>query len=166
MRLKQGTAYGASIGGSSRLDVGAVVGNMEAAGVKSSSSDTKAHRHSLFSRAVCQIQRTPIVNRTAGGGPIATTTWRQPQSTHAVRGRPATVQRHMFGGGGDTSFRTSASTARSDHSDSTADVENLLAQTAQHSGRHASATPGMINAQWTPRGSTAAQGAQQGKSFI
>ncbi|KAI0829396.1 hypothetical protein BC628DRAFT_1131096 [Trametes gibbosa] len=108
-RMKQGMVFGAGIGGAGGVDVGAVVGNMEATG----------------------IQRTPIVNRTMGGMQPGggATTWRQPQAPiprHAA-------QRQPFSAMDQRSFRTSASTARSDRSDSTAEVEGLIAQT---SGRH------------------------------
>ncbi|KAI0334818.1 hypothetical protein GY45DRAFT_1052361 [Cubamyces sp. BRFM 1775] len=117
-RLKHGYATG--IGGAGGLDVGAVVGNMEAAG----------------------IQRTPIVNRTAAGGPIgvqqgtAGTAWRQPQ---AGTSRHGAAQRQPFNAMDHRSFRTSAgSTARSEHSDSTVEVENLVANTGggRHGGRN------------------------------
>ncbi|KAH9853827.1 hypothetical protein C2E23DRAFT_96875 [Lenzites betulinus] len=110
-RMKQGMAFGAGIGGAGGVDVGAVVGNMEATG----------------------IQRTPIVSRTMGGMPPGNgATWRQPQAPiprHAAQRQPFSAAMDQ------RSFRTSASTARSDHSDSTAEVEGLIAQT---SGRHAS----------------------------
>ena len=83
-----------------------------------------------------QIQRTPIVNRTMAGGPIggqSSGTWRQPQLPH-TRGR-STAQRQPFSGM-DGSFRTSVSTTRSDRSDGTAEIENLLAQTG-HTPRNA-----------------------------
>ncbi|KAI0751306.1 hypothetical protein C8Q80DRAFT_565798 [Daedaleopsis nitida] len=113
-RLKQGMTFGSS-NGMRGVDVGAVVGNMEAAG----------------------IQRTPIVNRTMTGFPVGMqsgSAWRQPQSTTHTRGRQP-AQRHPFSTT-DGSFRTSVSTTRSDHSDSTAEVENLLAQTGAPRGRH------------------------------
>ncbi|KAI0637757.1 hypothetical protein C8Q77DRAFT_387441 [Trametes polyzona] len=123
-RLKQGMAFGGGIGGAVGVDVGAVVGNMEAAG----------------------IQRTPIVNRTTGSGafgmqPGTNATWRQPQAP--VARHPA--QRQPFNAMDQRSFRRSASTARSDHSDSTgtADVEGLIAQTG---GRHAGRSN---NPQWS-----------------
>ncbi|KAI1792966.1 hypothetical protein LXA43DRAFT_301216 [Ganoderma leucocontextum] len=143
-RIKQGGAFAGGIGGPAGVDVGAVVGNMEAAGVCSLS-------HALYQkhgpdRLSLQIQRTPIVNRTMAGGPIgvqttSTSTWRQPQPATHVRGRQA-AQRHPFSAM-DGSYRTSVSTARSDRSGSTAEVENLLAQT----GRYAHARN--PNAQWS-----------------
>ncbi|CDO74092.1 hypothetical protein BN946_scf185043.g142 [Trametes cinnabarina] len=139
-RMRQGMAFGTGVGGDRvGLDVGAVVGNMEAAG----------------------IQRTPIVNRSmAGGGPIGmapggvgtNSTWRQPQAPVARHAH--TGQRHPFNAMDQRSFRTSASTARSDHSDSTAEVENLVAST---SGRHGGRGTHGANAQWAvpqQRGST------------
>ena len=65
-------------------------------------------------------------------------TWRQPQpaNAHAHRGRQM-AQRQPFNAM-DGSYRTSVSTTRSDRSDSTAEVENLLAQTSRHThGRNA-----------------------------
>ncbi|RPD74480.1 hypothetical protein L226DRAFT_75340 [Lentinus tigrinus ALCF2SS1-7] len=138
-RLKQGMAFasGAGIGGPVGVDVGAVVGNMEAAG----------------------IQRTPIGNRTMAGGPIGMqsgSAWRQPQPPHA-RGRP-TAQRQPFSAM-EGSFRTSVSTTRSDHSDSTAEVEALLAQTGRHPARNVHPVHGnAYNGQAPSRVSTA-QGA-------
>ncbi|OJT07345.1 hypothetical protein TRAPUB_1811 [Trametes pubescens] len=113
-RMKQGMAFGAGIGGAGGLDVGAVVGNMEATGV----------------------QRTPIVNRTMAGGmpPGGGATWRQPQAPVARHA----AQRQPFSAMDMRSFRTSASTARSEHSDSTAEVEGLVSQTGgrpRHGGR-------------------------------
>ncbi|KAM5532411.1 hypothetical protein V8D89_013905 [Ganoderma adspersum] len=124
-RLKQGAAFAGGIGGPAGVDVGAVVGNMEATG----------------------IQRTPIVNRTMAGGPIgmqttATAAWRQPQPATHVRGRQA-AQRQPFSTM-EGSYRTSVSTTRSDKSDSTAEVENLLAQT----GRYGHGPGRNPNAQW------------------
>ncbi|KAH9943019.1 uncharacterized protein BXZ73DRAFT_74083 [Epithele typhae] len=126
-RLRQGAAYGVGVPG--RVDVGAVVGNMEAAG----------------------IQRTPIVNRTMPmlGVPQASgaASWRHPQPTQA-RGRATTGQRQPFGAV-DTSYRNSASTTRSDHSDNTADIENLLTQPARHGHRSASLNVPGSNPQWS-----------------
>ncbi|KAI0356722.1 hypothetical protein OH77DRAFT_229696 [Trametes cingulata] len=115
--MKQGMAFGAGIGGGGGVDVGAVVGNMEAAG----------------------IQRTPIVNRTMAGGAMGMQAgggmaqWRQPQAPvarHAAQRQPFNAMMDQ------RSFRTSGSTARSEHSDSTTEVENLIAQTGtRHGGR-------------------------------
>ncbi|TBU61354.1 hypothetical protein BD310DRAFT_921282 [Dichomitus squalens] len=99
------------------------------------------------------IQRTPIVNRTIAGGPIGMSgnsgsTWRQPQpaNAHAHRGRQV-AQRQPFSAM-DGSYRTSVSTTRSDRSDSTAEVENLLAQTSRHThGRNTNLDP--TNMQWS-----------------
>ena len=142
-RLKQGAAFAGGIGGPAGVDVGAVVGNMEAAGV-SSPSHARYREHGP-ERLSLQIQRTPIVNRTMVGGPIgmqttAAAAWRQPQPVTHVRGRQA-AQRQPFNTM-EGSYRTSVSTTRSDKSDSTAEVENLLAQTGRYShGRNP-------NAQW------------------
>ena len=104
-----------------------------------------------------------------GSHSVGASTWRQPQPAH-MRGRQ-TAQRQPFGSGAaDVSFRTSVSTTRSDHSDSTADIENLLAQTGRHGGRSGSDNPPNSNPQWPshmqgPRGSTA-QGAPRGNSCL
>ena len=124
---------GTGIGG---VDVGAVVGNMEAAGVRRARASTLTPR--LRSDSHCQIQRTPIVNRTMAGGPMGMqqgSAWRQPQASSHARGRQP-AQRQPFSAM-DGSFRTSVSTTRSDHSDSTAEVENLLAHTGRSSARNA-----------------------------
>ena len=74
-------------------------------------------------------------------------TWRQPQpaNAHAHRGRQM-AQRQPFNAM-DGSYRTSVSTTRSDRSDSTAEVENLLAQTSRHThGRNANIDT--ANTQW------------------
>ena len=85
----------------------------------------------------------------------AGSTWRQPQPTH-TRGRPA-AQRQPFNGAMDHSFRTSVSTTRSDHSDSTTEVENLLAHTGRHGARNSNvhAFPGAAMQQLPQRVSTA-----------
>lgn len=70
------------------------------------------------------------------GGPMgmpSSGAWRQPQAPHA-RGR-STAQRQPFSGM-DGSYRTSVSTTRSDRSDGTVEVENLLAQTG-HASKNA-----------------------------
>ncbi|TBU42135.1 hypothetical protein BD309DRAFT_210997 [Dichomitus squalens] len=75
-------------------------------------------------------------------------TWRQPQpaNAHAHRGRQV-AQRQPFSAM-DGSYRTSVSTTRSDRSDSTAEVENLLAQTSRHThGRNTNLDP--TNMQWS-----------------
>ncbi|KAI0366384.1 hypothetical protein BV20DRAFT_652995 [Pilatotrama ljubarskyi] len=121
-RMRQGIAFG----GGGGVDVGAVVGNMEAAG----------------------IQRTPIVNRTMAGGPIGMQSgggmaqWRQPQAPVARHA----AQRHPFNTMDQRSFRTSGSTARSEHSDSTTEVENLIAHTG---GRHGGRSNQGGGAQWS-----------------
>lgn len=148
-RLRQGAAFTGGIGGPAGVDVGAVVGNMEAAG----------------------IQRTPIVNRTMAGGPIGmqttgTATWRQPQHANHVRGRQA-AQRQPFSTM-EGSYRTSVSTTRSDRSDSTAEVENLLAQTGRYAhGRNPNAqwstnVPQVQTAHSTPARVSTAQAATRG----
>ncbi|KAI0676821.1 hypothetical protein C8Q78DRAFT_47645 [Trametes maxima] len=119
-RLQQGMIFGSGLSGAVGVDVGAVVGNMEAAG----------------------IQRTPIVNRTVAGGPIGVQSghggaWRQQPQAPVGRlvaqrqpfsANPMDQRSFRTGGGGSTS-------ARSDRSDSTTEVENLIAQTGRHSGR-------------------------------
>lgn len=86
--------------------------------------------------------------------------WRQAQpSTHA-RGRPI-AQRQPFNAM-DTSFRTSVSTTRSDHSDSTAEVENLLAQTGRQTGRNTNSNNFNANIA-VPQRASAAQATPRGK---
>ncbi|KAH9940567.1 hypothetical protein B0H21DRAFT_754610 [Amylocystis lapponica] len=98
-KIRPGMAFGAGAGGA--LDVGAVVGDMEANG----------------------IQRTPIVNRTMGTSGSA---WRQPNPAHA-RHNP---QRQPFNANADRSFRT-ATTRSDHSADSANEVENLLGQSRQ-----------------------------------
>jgi len=86
------------------VDMGAVVGDMEANG----------------------IQRTPIANRTMGmTGVQPGSAWRQP-GTGQPRHNP---QRQPFNAAADRSFRSN--TTRSDRSDSATEVENLLSSAAR-----------------------------------
>lgn len=99
---RSGMAFGATV------DMGAVVGDMEANG----------------------IQRTPIVNRTLGAtGMQPGSAWRNPGPA-PLRHNP---QRQPFNAMADRSFRTN--TTASDHSNSAGEVERLLAPAAQHSMR-------------------------------
>lgn len=102
------------------------------------------------------------MNRTMAGGmqPGGGATWRQPQAPVARHA----AQRQPFSAMDMRSFRTSASTARSEHSDSTAEVEGLVNQTggrSRHGGR--SNDQGQWSGQQQQRGMTAQTQSSRGE---
>ncbi|KAI0939068.1 hypothetical protein AcV5_000586 [Taiwanofungus camphoratus] len=109
-KMRQGMPFGTTLGA---VDVGAVVGGMEAN----------------------SIQRTPIANRAIGPSIQQGSAWRQPRPVQPRHN----AQRQPFNVMADRSFRTN-STTRSDHSDSIGEVENLLGNSTRQSARTATNT--------------------------
>jgi len=97
--LEDHQGKGSTSFGSNTVDLGAVIGGMEANG----------------------IQRTPIVNRTMGTpfAPQQNTAWAQPQGS----ARNQTNNRQHFGAAPDRHFRSNSA---SDRSSSANEVENML----------------------------------------
>jgi hypothetical protein len=124
--------FGNNMGNS--IDLGAVVGGMEANGVSLpnfSSWGRPAHLHD-------QIQRTPIVNRNAQSFPAqrgsgSSENWAQPLNRGPpppARMRPPQPLQRQPAGQADRSYRSGAT---SDRSDSANEVESLLVGSYQPS---------------------------------
>lgn len=122
------------------LDVGAVVGGMEANGVRWNISDTYFLSYVYLS----QIQRTPLVNRAMLPGPNATgNSWAHQSQRNAFRPVfPAS-----------TADRSHRSGHVSDCSDGATDVENILTQHSQvrHAGTPTNVNNWQVAAQRVPR---------------
>jgi hypothetical protein len=113
------------------VNIGAVVGGMEANGVRC--NDTR-NSPRLIARG-SQIQRTPIVNRTLGPSfvPKQGSSWlQQPQHAPAQAHTRNQSRHQLVGGVSDRSFRASSA---SDRSDSANEVENMLMNSRQPSRR-------------------------------